>query len=329
MRVLMVSSLWPPHVMGGAELYASALAERLRSAGHVVGVVTMGVPGPDVVAEVPACPYRLDEFATQSAATRAVFHASDVYRPSTTSVLTRALEKFSPDVVHTHAVQGLSSAALEVPSRRGAAHVHTLHDYWLLCQRTTMVARDGTACDDPCRSCAAVSWARNAIVSRHPPKVVIAISDEVARQHDRLAWTRGRTRVRASPGGVVARAAGAPARADRLRVPGSAEPREGGPRAARRVPGRRPRRCTTAHRRRGSRSIRVAGARQPGCRVHRLARRRGQGRVPRRPRLPGRPVGVEGAGRPRGERGPGALRPRHRGRASAGSRSSCPSRPAP
>jgi len=40
-----------------------------------------------------------------------------------------------------------------------------------------------------------VSWARNAIVSRHPPKVVIAISDEVARQHDRLAWTRGRTRV--------------------------------------------------------------------------------------------------------------------------------------
>ena len=82
LKILMVSSLWPPHLIGGAELYASTLAEQLRVAGHEVAVVTLGVPGPDVVAEVPARPYRLDEFATQPPTRRAVFHALDVYRPS-------------------------------------------------------------------------------------------------------------------------------------------------------------------------------------------------------------------------------------------------------
>jgi glycosyltransferase involved in cell wall biosynthesis len=124
-----------------------------------------------------------------------VFHAVDIYRPSTVRTLTRAIQQFRPDVVHTHSVQGLSSAALEVPSRRGIAHVHTLHDYWLLCQRTTMVSREGKPCDELCRSCAMVSWARNSIVARHPPTLVIAISEAVAREHARLAWTRGRIRV--------------------------------------------------------------------------------------------------------------------------------------
>jgi glycosyltransferase involved in cell wall biosynthesis len=194
-RVLMVSSLWPPVVTGGAELYASALAGRLRSAGHDVGVVTMGVDGPEVVEEVRPWPYRLDAFVDQSAARRAMFHAFDVYRPATARVLARGFAEFRPDVVHTHSVQGLSSAALEVPSRQGIAHVHTLHDYWLLCQRTSLVARDGTSCEQLCRGCAAVSFARNAVIARHPPHVVIAISDAVAGEHARLAWTRDRVRV--------------------------------------------------------------------------------------------------------------------------------------
>ena len=50
MRILMVSNLWPPEVVGGAEQYASALAAHLRAAGHEVEVLTLGVDGPDVVA---------------------------------------------------------------------------------------------------------------------------------------------------------------------------------------------------------------------------------------------------------------------------------------
>jgi glycosyltransferase involved in cell wall biosynthesis len=191
-RVLMVSSLWPPAVLGGAELYAAALAEQLRAAGHEVGVFTLGVPGPDVIGEVPPRPYRLDEYASQPAWRRATFHARDLYRPATRRLMAEACQRFQPDVIHTHSVQGLSTLALEVPSRLGIAHVHTIHDYWLLCQRASMVKRDGTACEPRCRSCRAISANRNWLIARHPPDVVVAVSEAVAAEHRRLAWLQPR-----------------------------------------------------------------------------------------------------------------------------------------
>ena len=59
LRVLMVSSLWPPEVLGGAELYAAALAARLRRAGHTVAALTAGVDGDDVVAQIRPWGYPL------------------------------------------------------------------------------------------------------------------------------------------------------------------------------------------------------------------------------------------------------------------------------
>lgn len=204
-RVLMVSSLWPPAVLGGAETYAAGLAEHLRSTGHEVGVVTLGVPGPDVVAEVPPRPYRLDEFSSQAAWRRAVFHALDLYRPTTGRVIAEACERFRPDVVHTHCVQGLSSLALETPSRLGIAHAHTLHDYWLLCQRASLVKRDGTACEPRCRSCRAISANRNWQIARHPPDVVIAVSEAIAAEHRHVPWIEPRLEVIHNPIDPVSR----------------------------------------------------------------------------------------------------------------------------
>jgi glycosyltransferase involved in cell wall biosynthesis len=195
----MVSSLWPPAVLGGAEAYAAALSARLHRLGHDVGVVTFGVPGPDVVAEVRPWPYRLDEYADASAHRRALFHLLDVYRPATAGAIARAIHDFEPDVVHSHAVAGMSSTVLAEPSRRGVGHVHTLHDYWLLCQRSTLVSRDGGACEQRCRSCTAISAVRNRIASRHSPDAVLAVSRAVAAQHEAIEWMTGRVRVVYNP----------------------------------------------------------------------------------------------------------------------------------
>ena len=201
MRILMVSSLWPPAVLGGAERYAAALADRLRAAGHDVGVVT-SVDGPDehVLARIPSWGYPMTEYASQPPARRAVFHAGDLIRPDTGRALDRAIRDFRPDVVHSHVVQGMGATALTRPGHDGVAHVHTLHDYWLLCQRTSLVQRDGTACLTRCASCRAVSGVRDAAIHRHPPEVVIAVSQAIARIHaDALPWVRGRVRVVHNP----------------------------------------------------------------------------------------------------------------------------------
>jgi len=195
----MISSLWPPIVLGGAETYAAALAAHQRARGVDVGVVTLGVEGPDVVDAIPAVGYRLDEFAAQSRARRARFHAADIYRPSVTREIADAIAHFEPDVVHTHAVAGLSSAVLAAPGRASTAHVHTVHDYWLLCQRSTMARGEGAMCARRCAACAAISLVRNGIVARHPPDVVLAVSRAVADAHAEVAWLRDRVRVLHNP----------------------------------------------------------------------------------------------------------------------------------
>ena len=200
MRVLMVSSLWPPEVLGGAEQYAAALAERLQLAGHVVGVVTLGVEADGVVATVPSWPYPIQDYAAQSGVRRAGFHAADLARPDTGRILDRAFAKFAPDVVHSHVVQGMGATALTRTRRRGIGHVHTLHDYWLLCQRNSLVQRDGSVCTTRCSSCRVMSDIRNRQVSARPPEVVIGVSEAIARLHlAELPWMRGRTRVVYNP----------------------------------------------------------------------------------------------------------------------------------
>jgi glycosyltransferase involved in cell wall biosynthesis len=130
-----------------------------------------------------------------------VFHTGDVVHPGAGHAVDRALASFRPDVVHSHAVQGMSATVLTRVGRRGIPHVHTLHDYWLLCQRNTMVTADGVACTTTrCRSCRAISSVRNAALAHHPPDVLLAVSAAVARPHAaELAWTRDRTRVLYNP----------------------------------------------------------------------------------------------------------------------------------
>lgn len=208
MRVLMVSNLWPPEVLGGAEQMAVALADRLRSVGHEVGVVTLAppegaVPASGVVETVPPFPYPIRDAGSQPAARRALFHAADLHRRATIRALDRAFAEFRPDVVHSHAVQGLSTAALTHPGRRGIAHVHTLHDYWLLCQRNSLVKRDGTPCASLCTGCAAVSLVRNVSVRRAAPEVLLAVSRALAERHECLDWARDRLRVLYNPVEIV------------------------------------------------------------------------------------------------------------------------------
>ncbi len=195
----MISSLWPPSVLGGAELYAARLAERLRGGGFEVGALTLGVDGPDVVEQARAWPYGPQDFAAQPAAKRALFHLRDLYNVDARRALGRAVREYRPDVVHSHAIQGLSSVVLSLPSRVGIPHVHTIHDYWLLCQRSSMVSRSGSPCERRCRPCAAISFVRSEMTRRHAPNVLLAVSEAVAREHAGFPWVRDRVRVVYNP----------------------------------------------------------------------------------------------------------------------------------
>lgn len=180
MRILTVSNLYPPVVVGGAELYAGFLSSAMAERGHEIGVVTLGVDAPEVVATLPPWPYRPDTAKDQPRLRRLLFHASDVWRPDVAHRLDDAVRRFRPDVIHSHTLQGLSVSALRALGRADAAHVHTLHDYWLLCWRNTLVGRDGGACGPSCDLLAA---GRAVALGAVQPDLVMAPSQAVFDEH--------------------------------------------------------------------------------------------------------------------------------------------------
>jgi glycosyltransferase involved in cell wall biosynthesis len=147
-----------------------------------VGVVTHGVDGDRVVAAVPTHGMDPERWWTASTFVRRRSHLVDLWNPSARRVLRQAVERFRPDVVHSHAVAGMSVAAVLTDAPR----VHTVHDHWLTCWRGYPI-RDGEVCTSTCAGCLPYLWSRRTLVQRRPP-VFVTPADAVRRAHADRGW---------------------------------------------------------------------------------------------------------------------------------------------
>ena len=179
MRVALVTNTLPPEGRGGAEAYVAELARAL-SERHDLVVLSGGRSSVDGVATVHLS--GLPELAHSAhPARKAVWHARDQWLPGVHLATRSTLAEFKPDVVHTHAVQGLSAAVFTAIRSVQAKHVHTAHDLGLLCARVTMT-RDGEFCGGRCLSCRVQRTVRGrAAASRLD--LLVAPSDHVRRKH--------------------------------------------------------------------------------------------------------------------------------------------------
>jgi glycosyltransferase involved in cell wall biosynthesis len=179
MRLALVTNTLPPEGRGGAEAYVAALARDLAER-HDVLVLTGAHSSLDEIPtrRLPGLPH-LSHSANP--AWKAVWHARDQWLPGVHRATRNALEEFRPDVVHSHAVQGLSAAVFTAIRGVGARHVHTAHDLGLLCARVTMT-RNSEFCGGRCLTCRVQRTVRaRAAASRLD--LLIAPSDHVRNRH--------------------------------------------------------------------------------------------------------------------------------------------------
>jgi glycosyltransferase involved in cell wall biosynthesis len=143
MRVLLVNAHGADPAYGGAERYVRELARGLAGRGcevavlsafpqrtHVEGIETMTLHGSD---------WRDD---TRRRIRNRIGDVAAAPWPRLGSVLA----ELRPDLVHTGNLPGIGTGIWEVARRSGIATVHTLHDYYLLCARTSLVRSDGSPC---------------------------------------------------------------------------------------------------------------------------------------------------------------------------------------
>jgi glycosyltransferase involved in cell wall biosynthesis len=178
MRVLLVNSHGTDLTVGGAERYADDLASGMRARG-IKTFVLSAFPMRRAVAGIPSATLHSRDWRTSSRR-RLQNHVGDVLAVPGAR-LGRIVAAFQPDLVHTSNLQGLSTAVWESARRVGAAVVHTLHDYHLICPRTTLLRPDSAPCDPHPLLCGlrAKRLARWAAAVKH----VIAGSEHLLQTH--------------------------------------------------------------------------------------------------------------------------------------------------
>lgn len=195
MKILLISALYPPAGRGGAEKAASLLAESLVHSGDEVIVISLYPGCEEVIEEINGVRvYRLpiDNFywpfglkEKKSRVLRILWHLRDLWNRKAATRVGRILDLEKPDVVHTHVLAGFSVAVWNEVKERNIRLIHTMHDYYLLCMRSSMF-RDGSVCANQCVGCKTGTLIRKA--SSKKLDGVISVSNYVLKCHERSGY---------------------------------------------------------------------------------------------------------------------------------------------
>lgn len=149
MRILHLSSLYPPHIVGGAEKSVALLAEQLTSMGHQVGAACIEREGVPKTMQNGVAVYRmphhnsfwLEDWPGHSRGERLWQKMRQQWNTQIEAEFDRIVEDFKPDVVNTHSIVDVSTLVWRAARKHGVPVVHTLRDYDMLCGNAAMFRR--------------------------------------------------------------------------------------------------------------------------------------------------------------------------------------------
>jgi glycosyltransferase involved in cell wall biosynthesis len=164
MHVIVVNNIYPPIMAGGAELIVAWLSEGLAARGHRVTVVSTCAPemqpypvetvnGVTVIRFFPRNIYWNFAREGQPRHRRALWHLRDAWNRDAGRRFRAIVDDASPDIVHTHLIDGFSASIWRRARRARIPVIHTAHDYHLLCPRAFMLTRDWRICHTPSAAC--------------------------------------------------------------------------------------------------------------------------------------------------------------------------------
>jgi glycosyltransferase involved in cell wall biosynthesis len=157
-RIIICTNAYPPNFIGGAELIAHYQARILKNHGYELVVFSGELNNNGTRYSI-----RKDTFETITIY-RVCLHDRDYssdyfnfYHPQVEQLFTDLLDKFSPDIVHFHNIIGLSASLPRIAKHRSIKTVLTLHDYWGICFKNTLLKSDNTLCEEisDCGDCKA------------------------------------------------------------------------------------------------------------------------------------------------------------------------------
>jgi glycosyltransferase involved in cell wall biosynthesis len=190
MKILMVNSLYAPNSFGGAEKVTQLLSEGLVQRGHSVVVLSTQPEGSVTTREINGLKvhylpvrniYRpFSDKSAEQPLLKAVWHGIDSHNPWMAKAIQNVIEIEKPDLIHTHNLSGFSVAAWTTCHRFNLPIVHTTHDHYLLCPKTTMFRNDKN-CVGACIDCRLYAQPRR--LASQKVDAVVGVSKYILNRH--------------------------------------------------------------------------------------------------------------------------------------------------
>lgn len=161
MKICLVSNLYPPNVLGGAEVSVKKVSEELVKKGHEVTVITThfneknieNINGVKIYQINPLNIYAVYDHPNKPFLLKPLWHMIDLWNPYDEHIIKNILKKEKPDIVHIHNFKGLSISSFSSAKSLNIPIVFTAHDYSLVCMRANLLNSSGKICKNPAALC--------------------------------------------------------------------------------------------------------------------------------------------------------------------------------
>lgn len=205
MKILIISNLFPPFVMGGAEMAAHSLAHWLAEQGERVHVLTCAPTRSDegvetlpdgLTVERRFFPnvYQVYKAPPARGLDKARWHFNDHFHPDAERICGEVMDEFQPDVVNTHDLQGIGYNLLKAIGARDVPCVQTLHDFGFVCLSMNQF-RKGRECESHCLPCVVSTRIKRSYFERIPSLSFISPTAALLERYRPHLPPRGETHV--------------------------------------------------------------------------------------------------------------------------------------
>ncbi|MFC6974399.1 glycosyltransferase [Halomicroarcula sp. GCM10025709] len=173
MNVLLVNAQFDTDSASGARNYVYRTGTALQERGHKISVLTTRPysgreslspsrtteAGLDVWRFYPANLSHRGEGTGRNPVSKGLWHGIDAINPHSRHAVEKVLDQIEPDVVHTNNLVGISPSIGSVIANWDVRHIHTLHDYSLICPKSNLLRKltapdeERIVCEDPPALC--------------------------------------------------------------------------------------------------------------------------------------------------------------------------------
>ena len=157
MKICLISNLYPPNVLGGAEIVVEKMALTMVEKGHDVIIVTTSSDDEEhVITRDNTTIYQLNTTKlyptykqTEAQGIKKPFwHIFDLWNRNTLNAIKNILVRESVDIIHINNFKGLSLSCFKAGKDLTIPVIYESHDFSLICPRANLIRGNNTLCQN-------------------------------------------------------------------------------------------------------------------------------------------------------------------------------------